>query len=124
MWILLLATPAIAAVILYYLSGGVSYSRENRVLADIVSIRTQLGIYKERNGFYPTTEQGLSVLRAKPQSSPVPERWMQLFKDVPYDPWNNAYIYKLLGPPESGPIDLYSQGPDRVDSADDIRPAP
>ena len=122
-WILLLAVAGVVGVAAVYLlfSEGRSYSPELRVQADLASIRTQLEIYKTGNGFYPTTEQGLTALRVRPWSSPVPERWQQVFVTIPGDPWDNDYVYRLLGPPESGPIDLYSRGPDGVESADDIR---
>ena len=122
-WILLLAVGGVIGTAAAYLlfSEGRSYSPELRVQTDTIAFRTQFEVYKRRNGFYPTTEQGLTALRVKPQTSPIPERWQQIFDKIPGDPWGNDYVYRLLGPLESGPIDFYSRGPDGVESGDDIR---
>src|SRR6476620_2613749 len=76
---------------IYKLAGNVEYSRHVRVAADIQGINTQLKLYESMNGFYPTTEQGLQALVVQPSSDPQPQRWYQLFKEMPTDPWNNKY---------------------------------
>lgn len=43
--------------------------------ADLMGIADQLNVYRERNGSYPTTQQGLHALVAQPESSPVPHNW-------------------------------------------------
>lgn len=98
---------------IYKLSGNVEYARHNRVAADIQSISTQLKLYQSMNGFYPTTEQGLQALVTQPTSDPQPQRWYQLFKEMPVDPWNNPYIYVCPGQKDPNGFDLYSAGPDR-----------
>jgi general secretion pathway protein G len=105
---------------IYKLSGNVEYARANRVAADIQSISTQLKLYESMNGFYPTTEQGLQALVTQPSSDPQPQRWYQLFREMPKDPWNNIYIYLSPGRKNSTGYDLYSAGPDRkADTPDD-----
>ena len=72
------------------------------------------------NGFLPTTEQGLMALVMQPSSEPRPQRWYQLFKDMPKDPWGNNYIYLSPGRKNPTGYDLYSAGPDRkADTGDD-----
>jgi type II secretion system protein G len=91
-----------------------------RVEEDIQAIKTQLQLYESTNGFYPTTEQGLQALVTQPQSDPRPPRWYQLFKDLPKDPWGNAYIYRQPGVKNPGSYDLFSAGPDQqADTEDD-----
>jgi general secretion pathway protein G len=105
---------------IYKLSGNVEYARHNRVAADIQSISTQLKLYESMNGFYPTTEQGLEALVVQPSTEPQPQRWYQLFKEMPKDPWNNNYIYLNPGRKNTSGYDLYSAGPDRKpDTSDD-----
>jgi general secretion pathway protein G len=60
-------------------------------------------------GRYPTTEEGLAVLIAKPINLP---KWEgpYLTKSVPVDPWGNPYIYKAPG--SHGDYDLLSYGKD------------
>src|SRR5215468_7853916 len=68
---------------IYKLGGNVEYSRHVTVAADIQSLSTQLKLYESMNGFFPTTEQGLQALVTQPTSDPQPQRWYQLFKEVP-----------------------------------------
>jgi general secretion pathway protein G len=90
------------------------------VRADIQAIGTQLRLYESMNGFSPTTEQGLQALVTQPSGEPRPQRWYQLFKEVPKDPWGNNYIYLSPGRKNPTGYDLYSAGPDRkADTADD-----
>ena len=105
---------------IYKLAGNVEYARHNRVAADIQSISTQLKLYESMNGFYPTTEQGIEALVVQPSTDPQPQRWYQLFKELPKDPWNNNYIYVNPGRKNPSGYDLYSAGQDRKpDTADD-----
>ncbi len=97
------------------------FAKDTAVRADVQSIGTQLKLYESMNGFYPTTEQGLQALVTKPQSEPVPNRWYQLFKDVPKDPWQSEYLYKSPGIKHPDSYDLHSAGPDRKpDTPDDV----
>src|SRR5437667_7314672 len=105
---------------IYKLTGNVEYARDTRVRADIQAISTQLKLYESMNGFYPTTEQGLQALVTQPTTDPQPQRWYQLFKEMPKDPWNNNYLYYSPGRKNPNGFDLYSAGPDRTpDTADD-----
>lgn len=90
------------------------------VRSDIQTIGTQLKLYESMNGFLPTTEQGLQALVTQPSSEPRPQRWYQLFKEVPKDPFGNNYIYLSPGRKNPTSYDLYSAGQDRkADTADD-----
>jgi general secretion pathway protein G len=90
------------------------------VRADVQAISTQLKLYESMNGYLPTTEQGLQALVTQPSSEPRPQRWYQLFKEVPKDPWGNNYIYLSPGRRNPTGYDLYSAGPDRkADTGDD-----
>lgn len=90
------------------------------VRADIQAISTQLKLYESMNGYLPTTEQGLGALVTQPSSEPRPQRWYQLFKEIPKDPWGNNYIYLSPGRKNPTGYDLYSAGPDRkADTSDD-----
>ncbi|HKP04526.1 MAG TPA: type II secretion system major pseudopilin GspG [Chthoniobacterales bacterium] len=90
------------------------------VKADIQAIGTQLKLYESMNGYAPTTEQGLQALVTQPSTDPKPQRWYQLFKEIPKDPWGNNYIYLSPGRRNPTSYDLYSAGPDRrADTADD-----
>jgi len=88
-------------------------SDEARVAAarhDIAAIVQSLKLYRLDNGRYPSSEQGLQALIAKPQSTPVPTNWRQYLDSLPKDPWGNQYQY--LSPGVNGEIDVFSFGAD------------
>jgi general secretion pathway protein G len=88
---------------------------EARVIAakqDINSIVQALKLYRLDIGRYPTTEQGLSALVAKPTSEPIPKNWKPngYVDRLPKDPWGFAYQYS--NPGTRGEIDIFSLGAD------------
>jgi len=96
------------------------FAKSVAVRADVQAIGTQLKLYESMNGYLPTTEQGLQALVTQPSTEPRPQRWYQLFKEVPKDPWGNNYIYLSPGRKNPTGYDLYSAGQDRkADTSDD-----
>jgi len=91
-------------------------AKQVKAKMDIASLETALKLYKLDNGFYPSTEQGLSALVQVPQSGQIPKNWKQggyLEKEqVPKDPWGTPYLY--LSPGNHGDFDLLSYGADGV----------
>lgn len=90
---------------------------EARVVAarqDISTILQALRLYRLDNLRYPTTEQGLAALVARPAAAPVPANWKAggYIERMPKDPWGNAYQY--LNPGLRGEIDVFSFGADGV----------
>ncbi|MEP6505579.1 MAG: type II secretion system major pseudopilin GspG [Betaproteobacteria bacterium] len=77
---------------------------------DITTITNQLKIYKLDNGRYPTTDQGLQALVAKPTSGPIPGAWKGYLEKLPDDPWQKPYQY--ANPGVHGEIDVFSFGAD------------
>ncbi|MEM1159162.1 MAG: type II secretion system major pseudopilin GspG [Verrucomicrobiota bacterium] len=105
---------------IFLMSGNVDVAREQRVLTDLQSISTQVKLYEIQNYAPPTTNQGLDALVRKPSSPPVPARWKQLMKSVPLDPWGTPYQFRYPGTRNPSGFDLFSWGPDRTESEDDI----
>ena len=96
------------------------FAKSVAVRADVQAIGTQLKLYESMNGYLPTTEQGLQALVTQPSTDPRPQRWYQLFKEIPKDPWGNNYIYLCPGRKNPTGYDLYSAGQDRkADTSDD-----
>ncbi len=79
--------------------------------AQIESFGKALDQYRLDTGHYPTTEQGLNALVAKPTDE---ARWdgPYLKKGVPIDPWGMPYIYKFPG--QHGEYDIVSFGKEKV----------
>lgn len=77
--------------------------------AQIDAFEKALDQYRLDTGHYPTSEQGLNALNARPENEP---KWggPYLKKAVPPDPWGNKYVYKAPG--EHGEYDLLSYGKD------------
>ncbi|MDD5200371.1 MAG: type II secretion system major pseudopilin GspG [Terrimicrobiaceae bacterium] len=105
---------------IYLLVGNVDVARIQRVDADYQAITTQLKTYEMMNFTFPTTEQGLNALVTRPTIEPVPKRWTQLLQSVPLDPWGTPYRYAYPGKKNPASFDLYSLGPDRQESDDDL----
>jgi general secretion pathway protein G len=82
-----------------------------------------LDAYQIDNGRYPTTEQGLQALIEQPATDPAPKNWNGPYlkqKSMPEDPWGNPFVYISPGEHNSEEYDLYSLGPDGVQSDDDV----
>ena len=75
-------------------------AKRARASAQIETFRIALHSYYLDCGQYPSEEQGLAALFAKPTMHPVPEDWQGPYTDrrVPDDPWGHAYSYIVPGP--------------------------
>ena len=106
---------------IYMMSGNLGTAQSVRVESDLKSLATPLMMYQARNGFLPTTEQGLKALNTKPESEPRPRSWEKLLNDVPRDPWDSEYVFQNPGTRNKDGYDLFSPGKDRQPgTADDI----
>jgi general secretion pathway protein G len=77
--------------------------------AQIDALDKALDQYRLDTGHYPSSEEGLAALVARPGTE---ARWdgPYLKKGVPLDPWGQPYIFKHPG--EHGEFDLISYGKD------------
>ena len=96
---------------------------EARVVAarqDIAALMQALKLYRLDNLRYPTTEQGLAALVAKPTLPPAPPNWKPggYIERLPKDPWGNPYQY--LNPGLRGEIDVFSYGADGVAAGEGV----
>lgn len=105
---------------IFLLVGNVDVAKEQRVDTDLQAIKTQLKVYEMMNYSFPTTEQGLDALVKKPTTEPMPRKWRKLLEAIPLDPWGTPYHYENPGKKNSNGYDLYSFGPDRKQSDDDL----
>ncbi|CAD5369850.1 Type II secretion system protein G [Rubrivivax sp. A210] len=92
----------------YFAQVGKSEVKAARAQMD--ALEKSLEQYRLDVGRFPTTEQGLAALMAKPNNEP---KWggPYLKKAVPPDPWGTPYVYKSPG--EHGDFDLVTLGKDR-----------
>lgn len=77
--------------------------------AQLDAIEKALDQYRLDTRHLPSTEQGLSVLVARPANEP---NWNgpYLKKMAPADPWGRPYVYRVPG--QKGDFDLFSYGRD------------
>ena len=90
---------------------------EARIIAakqDINSIGQALKLYRLDNQGYPTTDQGLQALVAKPSAPPAPPNWKTggYLDRLPKDPWGNEYKYLSPGVKNPNDVDVFSLGAD------------
>jgi general secretion pathway protein G len=88
-------------------------AEEARVTAartDVNNLVQALKLYKLDNQRYPTAEQGLQALVAKPTVGPAPPNWKPYLDKLPNDPWGRPY--QFANPGVKGEIDVYSLGAD------------
>jgi len=89
--------------------------------AQIKLFRTSLQIFEMDINSYPTTSQGLQALLDMPPGLANESRWRGPYlsediKDLPLDPWDNAYQYKLEDP---NTYKISSAGVDGIFGTDD-----
>lgn len=114
----------LAAMVIPNIAGRGEQARAAAARADIeANIASALDLYELDNGQYPATEQGLDALIQKPSAAPVPLHWNGPYlkkKKIPLDPWGREYGYRCPGTHDPEGFDLFSFGPDGLESADDI----
>lgn len=77
--------------------------------------------YKTVNMFHPSQSQGLEALVTCPSGDPQPKRWSQWVKaDGILDAWGRKIQYRIPGNHNPSSYDIFSFGPDGIESADDI----
>jgi len=71
-------------------------AKESAARAQIQNFMTALDNFFIDVGRYPTTQEGLGVLRNKPEGA---QKWNgpYLKKEIPADPWDNPFIYRAPG---------------------------
>ena len=89
--------------------GQLGKSEVGAAKAQIDALEKALDQYRLDTGHYPSTEQGLAALAARPQNEP---KWdgPYLRKAVPQDPWGNPFVYR--NPGQKGDYDVISYGKD------------
>ncbi|KQQ87100.1 type II secretion system major pseudopilin GspG [Massilia sp. Leaf139] len=102
----------LGALVVPKLLGRTGESRVVAAKTDIATLMQALKLYKLDNQRYPTTEQGLQALIAKPTSGPSANGWKEggYVEKLPKDPWGNSYQY--LSPGLHGEVDIFSFGAD------------
>ena len=80
--------------------------------SDVAAVMQALKLYRLDNQRYPTGEQGLVALIAKPEQPPVPPNWKPggYLEKLPKDPWGRPYVY--VNPGVRAEVEVFSFGAD------------
>jgi general secretion pathway protein G len=97
------------------LFGQLTQAKQKAAKAQIELFGTALDAFRLDVGRYPTTDEGLKILREKPSGL---DAWKgpYLPKEIPMDPWGKPYLYRSPG--EHGEYDLLTYGLDGVEGGE------
>ncbi|HET8744782.1 MAG TPA: type II secretion system major pseudopilin GspG [Ramlibacter sp.] len=108
--VVLVIIGVLAALIVPNVLDRADDARVTAARTDVNNLMQALKLYKLDNQRYPTGEQGLQALIARPTSGPLPPNWKPYLEKLPNDPWGKPYQY--LNPGVKGEIDVMSFGAD------------
>jgi general secretion pathway protein G len=113
--IVLVIIGLLAALVGPTLYQRIGPARESTARAQIENFATALDSFFVDIGRYPSTQDGLKALRAKPESA---DKWNgpYLKKEIPNDPWGNPYVYRAPG--RNGGYEIVSYGADGREGGD------
>jgi len=102
----------LAALLVPRLMGRTDDARILAAKQDIATLMQALKLYRLDNQRYPTTEQGLQALIARPSNGPQPANWKTggYIDRLNKDPWGNPYQY--ASPGTRSEVDIFSYGAD------------
>lgn len=108
--VVLVIIGVLAALIVPNVLERADDARVTAARTDVNNLMQALKLYRLDNQRYPSAEQGLSALVAKPSAAPLPPNWKPYLDKLPNDPWNMPYQY--LNPGIKGEVDVLSFGAD------------
>jgi general secretion pathway protein G len=97
---------------------GVANATAARSQVEILAVA--LESFRMDTGRYPTSEEGLRILRVIPSGLNPPVGWQgpYLRKPVPFDPWKRPYVYRSPGQHNPDSYDLFTYGRDGVEGGE------
>jgi general secretion pathway protein G len=110
--VVVLILGVLAAVIVPNVIGSADVAKAGAAKQDVAALMQALKLYRLDNGRYPSSDQGLAALTAKPTTEPLPNNYKTggYIERLPKDPWGNAYVF--ANPGVHGEIDVMSFGAD------------
>jgi general secretion pathway protein G len=108
--VVLVIIGVLAALIVPNVLDRADDARVTAARTDVNNLMQSLKLYRLDNQRYPTGEQGLQALVAKPTSGTIPPNWRPYLEKLPKDPWGGSYQY--ANPGVKGEIDVFSFGAD------------
>jgi general secretion pathway protein G len=110
--VVLVIIGVLAALIVPNVLDRADDARVTAARTDVNNLMQALRLYKLDNQRYPSAEQGLMALTAKPTVGTIPPNWKPYLDKLPNDPWGRPY--QFANPGVKGEIDVFSYGADGV----------
>ena len=110
--VVLVIIGVLAALIVPNVLDRADDARVTAARTDVNNLMQAVKLYRLDNQRYPTTQQGLQALVAKPTVGASPPNWKPYLDKLPSDPWGRPYQYSSPG--LKGDVDIYSFGADGV----------
>ncbi len=108
--VVLVIIGVLAALIVPNVLDRADDARVTAARTDVNNIMQALKLYKLDNQRFPTAEQGLQALVARPATGPNPPNWKPYLDKLPKDAWGQPYQY--MNPGLHAEIDVFSFGAD------------
>ena len=108
--VVLVIIGVLAALIVPNVLSRADEARVTAAKTDVNNLMQALKLYRLDNQRFPTAEQGLQALVAKPTAGPAPANWKPYLDKLPNDPWGHPYQY--VNPGVKGEVDVFSFGAD------------
>ncbi len=108
--VVLVIIGVLAALIVPNVLDRADDARVTAAKTDIGNLVQALKLYKLDNQRFPSAEQGLPALVAKPTTGEAPPNWRPYVEKLPNDPWGRPYVY--MNPGVKGEVDVLSFGAD------------
>ncbi len=110
--VVLVIIGVLAALIVPNVLDRADDARVTAARTDVNNLMQALKLYKLDNQRFPSAEQGLLALTAKPTVGTIPPNWKPYLDKLPNDPWGRPY--QFANPGVKGEIDVFSYGADGV----------
>ena len=108
--VVLVIIGVLAALVVPNVLDRADDARVTAARTDVNNLMQALKLYRLDNQRYPSAEQGLQALVARPTAAPAPINWKPYLDKLPNDPWGRPYQY--LNPGIKGEVDVLSLGAD------------
>ena len=117
MLLVLVILATLAAIVIPKFAGRSEQAKTTAAASQISSLELALDQFEVDNGYYPKSGN-LNALLEQPSDA---QGWKgpYLKKNVPLDPWGNAYAYEYPGRHNANGYDIASGGPDGRQGTDD-----
>jgi general secretion pathway protein G len=108
--VVLVIIGVLAALIVPNVLDRADDARVTAARTDVNNLMQALKLYKLDNQRFPSADQGLQALVAKPTGGAIPSNWKPYLEKLPNDPWGRPYMF--ANPGVKGEIDVFSYGAD------------